>query len=35
MYPPSPNQNKKRIDKGKYKYKRINAIEKNNVTFYS
>ena len=35
MYTLFPNQKKKRIDKGKYKYKRINAIETNNVTFYS
>ena len=32
---PLPQPKKKRIDKGKYKYKRINAIETNNVTFYS
>ena len=37
--PPAPTphqpQKRKKIDKRKYKYKRINAIERNNVTFYS
>ena len=35
MYPPPPTKEKEKIDKRKYKYKRINAIERNNVTFYS